>query len=295
MIGNRARTSAAVTAAALAAAAGVILAACGTAPGAGSPAAGGSAAATAAPGSGAPAASQSAADWGYYQSVMRGYGGGGGMMGGGPAGGWTSRAGYEWMTGAGGGIPGWMAGGRMPGGMMGGNTDPGQVMGRLWAGEPGTRVSPADATRLGGQVPAGAVADRAANRITFTGGDVRFTIVASPPGGPDETFRIAGLVSPAIVVPAGARVTITLVNADPDTAHGIVITAAGAAGSVMPMMTARPAFTGSALWFLGDATGAGMPEAMVSFTATAPGTYQYLCPVPRHAAEGMAGTFTITG
>jgi len=47
--------------------------------------------------------------------------------------------------------------------------------------------------------------------------------LGSPSGGPDETFRVAGLVNPAIIVPAGARVTIEFVNADPDTAHGLVI------------------------------------------------------------------------
>lgn len=45
-----------------------------------------------------------------------------------------------------------------------------------------------------------------------------------------------------------------VINADPDTAHGLVITASQATSSWMPMMTARPAFTGSALWFLGNPT-----------------------------------------
>ena len=57
----------------------------------------------------------------------------------------------------------------------------------------------------------------------------------------------------------------------------------------MPMMTSRPAFTGSALWFLGNPTTAGMHTATLTFTATTPGTYHYLCPVPGHAQEGMAG------
>lgn len=58
-------------------------------------------------------------------------------------------------------------------------------------------------------------------------------------------------------------------------------------------MTARPAFTGSALWFLGDPTSAGMHAATLAFTAATPGTYRYLCPVPGHAREGMTGTFTV--
>jgi uncharacterized cupredoxin-like copper-binding protein len=102
------------------------------------------------------------------------------------------------------------------------------------------------------------------------------------------------MVNPTITVPAGARVTITLINADPDMAHGLVITATRAAASWMPMMTARPAFTGSALWFLGDPTSAGLHAGTIAFTAASPGSYQYLCPVPGHARKGMAGTFTVT-
>jgi len=64
----------------------------------------------------------------------------------------------------------------------------------------------------------------------------------------------------------------------------------------MPMMTSQPAFTGSALWFLGNPTNAGMHTATLTFTATTPGTYHYLCPVPvpGHAQEGMTGTFTVS-
>jgi hypothetical protein len=57
-------------------------------------------------------------------------------------------------------------------------------------------------------------------------------------GGRDETFRVAGLTDPAITVSTGARVSIEVINADPDTAHGLVITTSQAASSWMPMMTA---------------------------------------------------------
>lgn len=84
-----------------------------------------------------------------------------------------------------------------------------------------------------------------------------------------------------------------LVNADPDTAHGLVVTASSANASWMPMMTARPTFTGSALWFIGNPTSAGLHEGTITFAAATPGTYQYLCPVPGHARKGMAGTLTV--
>jgi plastocyanin len=88
------------------------------------------------------------------------------------------------------------------------------------------------------------------------------------------------MTNPAIVVKAGARVSIEVINTDSDTAHGLVVTASGARSSWMPMLTARPAFTGSALWFLGNPTSAGMHAATLTFTASTPGTYRYLCPVP---------------
>ena len=175
------------------------------------------AAATASP---APAASASPG-YSWYRSMMAGYLGGGGMMGGSSYGWMMSPAGYQWMTG-GSGAPGWMSGGTLPASMMGTSTDPGSIMGRLFAGTPGPRISAAQAAALGTQAPAGAGVSRVGNTITFTASTVRLTMLASPPGGPDETFRVAGLTNPAIIVPAGARVSIQVINADPDTAHGLV-------------------------------------------------------------------------
>ena len=245
--------------------------------------------------SGRPVSAGTPAGPGYswYQSMMGRYYGG--SMMGGSSGNWMmGRQGYQWMMG-GTSAPGWMRGGRLPGSMMmTGTTDPGQIMGRLWADAPGPRVSAAQAIRLGSEAPAGASINRAANTVTFAAASVHLVAVASPVGGPDETFRIAGLVNPAITVPAGATVSIQVINADPDTAHGLVITASADTSSPMPMMTSQPAFTGSALWFLGNPTDAGMHAGTLTFTAATPGTYQYLCPVPGHAQKGMAGTFTVS-
>jgi rusticyanin len=240
------------------------------------------------------AATPGGAAYAYYQTMMGRLYGGGSMMGGGSYGWMMGATGYQWMMG-GAAAPAWMRGQALPGFMMGTSTDPGQVMGSLFGNAPGPRVSAAQAARLGSQVPAGATLDRAANRITFAGTSVRLTVLASPAGGPDETFRIAGLTDPAITVKTGAQVSIQVVNADPGTAHGLVITASGARSSSMPMLTASPAFTGSAVWFLGDPTSAGMHAATLSFTASTPGTYRYLCPVPGHAQEGMTGTFIVSG
>ena len=226
----------------------------------------------------------------WYRSIMGSYSGGM-MMGGSPGEQMMSPAGYQWMTG-GAGAPGWMRGGTLPPAMMGTGTDPGKIMGRLWADAPGPPVSTSAADRLGSKIPAGARADRAANTLTFTGPAVQLTVLASPQGGRDETFRIAGMTNPAIAVRAGARVSIEVINADPDTAHGLVITASTVT-SGMPMMTAQPAFPGSALWFLGSPAAAGMHAGTLTFTVGSPGTYRYLCPVPGHAQKGMTGTFTV--
>ena len=276
--------TAAITAAGLASLAG-----CGTT--AKAPAASATPAAAAA--TPAAAAAPGGSAYAYYQTMMKGLYGGGSMMGGGSYGWMMDATGYQWMMG-GAGAPAWMRGQVLPGFMMGTSGDPGQVMGSLFANAPGARVSAAQAGRLGSQVPAGATLDRAANTITFTGTSVRLTVAASPAGGPDETFRIAGLTDPAITVPAGAQVSIEVINADPGTAHGLVITAGGNTTSWMPMMTARPAFPGSAVWFLGNPTPAGMHAATLTFTASTPGSYRYLCPVPGHAQKGMTGTFTVS-
>jgi rusticyanin len=234
----------------------------------------------------------SASGYSWYRSMM-GSLSGGSMMGGAGAG-MMGTSGYRWMMG-GTAAPGWMHGGSLPGYMMGTSTDPGKVMGKLFAGAPGPRVSPADAARLGNEVPARATVDSGANRVSAPGATVHLVVLASPQGGPDETFRTAGLVDPTITVQLGSRVSIELVNADADTAHGLVVSANGSRSSWMPMMTARPAFAGAALWFLGDSTSAGMHAGTLSFTASTQGTYQYLCPVPGHAQKGMIGTFVVSG
>jgi rusticyanin len=229
----------------------------------------------------------------YYRHMMGSYFGSSSMMGGTGGYRWMmGAAGYRWMFG-GASAPAWMRGARLPTAMMGTGTDPGKFMGRLWANAPGPRVSPGQATALGSQIPAGARIDRAARTITFTTSGVHLAAVASPAGGPDGTFRIAGMVNPTVVVPAGAKVSIEVINAGPDTAHGLVISASDGRSSWMPMMTDRPAFTGSALWFLGNPTSAGMHTGTLTFTAATPGTYHYLCPVPGHAQKGMTGTFTV--
>jgi rusticyanin len=239
-----------------------------------------------------PSSATSGAMYSYYGSMMgRLYGGS--MMGNSSYSSMMGPSGYQWMMG-GTNAPGWMRGGSLPSYMMGTGTDPGKIMGALFANAPGPRMSAARAAQLGDQIPSGATIDAASNRVSFSGRNVQLVVLASP-SMPAENFRIAGMVNPTITVPAGARVSIELVNADDDMAHGLVVTATGGATSWMPMMTAAPAFSGSALWFLGNPTSAGMHVGTLSFSATNPGAYQYLCSLPGHAQKGMVGSFVVTG
>jgi rusticyanin len=237
-----------------------------------------------------PSGTAAGSSYSYYESMMGRFGTG--SMMGGSDGSKGVAASYAWMMG-GTTAPGWMTGGSLPNEMMGSNRDPGEVMGRLFANAPGIRVNSSEATRLGNVISAGAVADAENKRITFSGGSPSLVVVASPSGGPEETFRIAGMVNPTVTVQRGARVSIEVVNADPGTAHGLVVTANGSASSWMPMMTSPPAFTGAAVWFLGEPTSAGMHTATISFSATRSGKYQYLCAVPGHAQKGMFGSFVV--
>lgn len=245
------------------------------------------------------------ASYAYYETVARRFATEPGatygpMMGGGASGSMMGdsgyarmmgHSGYTWMVG-GAGAPGWMIGGSLPASMMGDSHDPGKVMGELFANAPGPRVSSSAAAQLGREVPPDATVDRSANRITFTGQSVDFAVVASP-SMPAENFRVAGLTDPTIVIPLGAQVQVEVVNADQAMAHGFVVADQGTESAAMPMMSATPAFSGSALWFLGEPTSAGMHAGMVRFTASVAGTYSYFCPVPGHAQEGMVGTFVV--
>jgi len=193
--------------------------------------------------------------------------------------------------------PGWMHGALMPGSMMGAGTDPGRFMGQLWAKAPGPRVSVGQAGQPGRPGPGGRPRiAQAAKAITFSTATVRLVAVASPAGGPDETFRIGrpGQPPPSPSRP-GPRSASRSSTPTRDTAHGLVITASQNISSPMPMMT-RPARVHrlGAVVSWANPTNAGMHTATLNFTGTTPGTYHYMCPVPGHAQEGMTGTFTVS-
>jgi rusticyanin len=165
-----------------------------------------------------------------------------------------------------------------------------QAGARLQGTAPRT-VSLSRARTLGDQVPAGASVDTAAKKITFARGPVSFTVVAVPPGGPDMTFRVAGLTNPTIAVPRGAQVTVEFINADTDEAHGWLVTDQQPPFSFG--QSRAPAITNAYAGLIGDPTAAGDGSRTITFQASPAGTYHYICPMPGHAQMGMHGTLIV--
>ncbi len=165
----------------------------------------------------------------------------------------------------------------MMGGYFGGATGP--------SGSAGGSISQSAAATAAAAVPPGATVDRAAKTITFQGSNVRFTAVAGPPGGPELSFEIAGMVNPQIVVPQGARVTVQVINGDTAAPHDFVVSRT---------VDGSPAFAGAASAVLATAQGTAMPSAGIAFIASTAGSFVYQCTVPGHAQSGMQGKFLVT-
>lgn len=151
-------------------------------------------------------------------------------------------------------------------------------------------VAAAQVQAMSEAAPAGAAVDKAAGTIAFTSLAVSLTVVAVPPGGPDMTFRVAGMADPTIVVRKGASVKVRFINADTDEAHGWEVTAER---PPFPFHVGAAAFLGAFAQVLGDPTTAGDGAETISFTASAAGSYRYVCPMPGHAQMGMHGTLIV--
>jgi rusticyanin len=163
-----------------------------------------------------------------------------------------------------------------------------QQTGTQLAADSPVYVPPSRAQAMAGAVPPGARED--GSTITFTSSRVSFTVAAVPPGGPDMTFRIGGLVNPSLVIPAHATVTVEFINADTDQAHGWEVTSLG---PLFPFQIGQPALTGAFARGLGDPTSAGDGAETITFNAGNGGQYHYVCPMPGHAQMGMHGSLTV--
>jgi rusticyanin len=166
-----------------------------------------------------------------------------------------------------------------------------QQAGTRLAGKAPQSVPASQVKALSDQDPAGASIDTRTDTITFYGTAASFTVVAIAPGTPDMTFTVAGLTNPTIIVPSGTRVTVRFINNDTDEAHGWLVT-----GNRPPFafgQPATPAITGAKAGVIGDPTATGDGASTISFTASAAGRYEYICPMPGHAQMGMRGSFVV--
>jgi len=167
----------------------------------------------------------------------------------------------------------------------------GQHAGTRLAGNAPLYLSADQVRTLGDGVPAGASVDACADRITFTGAAVSFSVEAVPPVNPDMTFRIGALVNPTVVVQQGAQITIEFVNADTDQAHGWLVTTAQAPFAFRP--SGATAFPGAQAAVIGDPVNGRQGARTITFTAGPAGQYEYICPMPGHAEMGMHGSFIV--
>lgn len=195
------------------------------------------------------------------------------------------------------------------GGMMGGYGATSGVSGRgayggMMGGADGFGGSGHGANRsldsygqVGGLVKAGeagAIVNRRTDTVAYRGKAVNIVALASPHGEPDMTWEIGGLVNPTIVVQAGSRVQVTLVNTDRGYMHGFEVTSTPPPYSFMAMMNVNADFL---LMPLPERTAQSVTAARY-YTLRGqldlrPGVYHYLCPVPGHARMGMRGTLKI--
>ncbi|MDA8207284.1 MAG: hypothetical protein M0Z36_14575 [Thermaerobacter sp.] len=142
----------------------------------------------------------------------------------------------------------------------------------------------------------GVTIDRVTNTITYHSSHDLVVPLAAPAALhlPGMQWEIDGLINPTVVVPRGARVTVDLVNADQGYMHGFEVTKATPPFQEMAMMQGTAAFPGAFVMPILPETSHGQYHRSTQFTAATAGTYHYICPVPGHAAHGMAGQFVVS-
>jgi rusticyanin len=148
---------------------------------------------------------------------------------------------------------------------------------------------------LARKLAATAVINRHAKTVSYTSAQVEFVALGSPPGSPDETWNIAGLVNPTVVIRRGAQVTVDFFNADTDqkTLHGWRLTTTRPPYPHNVLTVTTLAFPGAvAVPIHGETAHKWLAETL-HFTASRAGTYYYMCQVPGHAQKGMYGKLLV--
>lgn len=137
--------------------------------------------------------------------------------------------------------------------------------------------------------------DAATNQIRYTTRDVTLVAVGAPPGHEGEYWQVDGRVNPTVIVPAGAHLTVDVINGDPDMPHGWLLTPSAPPYGRMPMMGGMYGGAGmyAATAPLPVAHSDQWPMATLNFTAPPSGVYYYICQVQDHAREGMWGKLIV--
>ncbi len=160
----------------------------------------------------------------------------------------------------------------------------------------GSVWTPAQVAKLVQQSEHGVTIDRTTNTITYHSTQDLLVPLAAPAALHIKgmQWEIDGLINPKVVVPQGAQITVDLVNADQGYMHGFEVTTARPPFREMAMMQGPAAFSGAFIMPILPETSQGQYHRSTQFTATKAGTYSYICPVPGHAAQGMAGQFVVS-
>lgn len=172
----------------------------------------------------------------------------------------------------------------------------GSGAGGMMGAASGSTWTPAQVAALVRQSEQGVTIDRATNTITYHRANDLLVPLAAPAALhlKGMQWEIDGLINPTVVVPQGAHMTVDLVNADQGYMHGFEVTTATPPFQEMAMMQGSPAFPGSLVMPILPETTQGQYHRSTEFTAATAGTYHYICPVPGHAAHGMAGRFVVS-
>lgn len=183
-----------------------------------------------------------------------------------------------------------------------GNTNGIRPMGRVGSrsnsmmGSNANRLSSAQVNVLVKHSEQGVKINHKANTITYTSSQVSIVPLAAPVALniPGMQWEIDGLINPTVVVPKGAAVKINLINADKGYMHGFEVTTASPPFREMAMGQGSGTFSSSFIMPILPENASGQASRSTQFNATTSGTYHYICPVPGHAALGMAGKFIVS-
>ncbi len=159
------------------------------------------------------------------------------------------------------------------------------------------RLSSAQVNSLIAQSERGVKINHSTNTIVYSSSKVSLVPLAAPAALhiPGMQWEIDGLINPTIVVPKGASVNVNLINADKGYMHGFEVINASPPFSQMAMRQGPRAFASSFIMPIPPENTLGQfSSSSTQFRAVSKGTYYYICPVPGHAALGMAGKFIVS-